>query len=88
MMIAATDDEKSFCRSKPCETVKLVLSTMAVAILLLVIFVGVSLSYCVLPLFPLVNFILMFGALTLLAYCEALHYAVVSVGCHWTIQYK
>eukprot|EP01035_Chromulina_nebulosa_P030376 gene30376-40361_t len=87
-MIAGADDEKSCCRSKPCETVKLVLSTMAVSLLVLVVFVGVSLSYCVLPLFPLVNFILMFGALTMLAYCEALHYAVVSIEKWDMSQYK
>ena len=78
-MLAGIDDEKSCCRTKPCETIKLVLGTLVVMTLVLVVFVGVSLSYCVLQIFPLVNFILMFGALTLLAYCEALHYSVVSV---------
>lgn len=82
------EEEKSLCRAKPCETAKLVIGTLVVTLLLIVIFVGVSLSYCVLPLFPLVNFILMFGALTLLAYCEALHYAVVSVQKWDMAQYK
>jgi hypothetical protein len=65
--------------SKICEQIKLVIASMAVFLLILVIFVGVSLKYCVLQLFPLVNFILMFGCLILLAYVEALHYAVVAV---------
>jgi hypothetical protein len=73
------EEESSLCRAKPCENAKLVICSMVVFLLVLVIFVCVSNTYSVLQLFPLVNFILLFGALTLLAYCEALHYAVVAV---------
>ena len=48
-------------------------------LLIVVVFVGVAQGYCVLQIPPIVNFILLFLALTLLAYCEALHYCVVSV---------
>jgi hypothetical protein len=37
-----------FCRSSMCEKVKLVFSSMVVFLLILVVFIGVSLSYCVL----------------------------------------
>jgi hypothetical protein len=48
----------------------------------------VSLNYCVLQIEPIANFILLFAALTLLAYCEALHYGVVSIE-KWDMeQYK
>ena len=69
----------SFCRSSICERVKLILASIAVFLLILVVFVGVSLTYSILKIFPLANFALMFGCLILLAYVEALHYAVVSV---------
>ena len=68
-----------FCRSSACEKLKLVLGSMAVFLLILVVFVGVSMGYCVLEVFPLVNFVIMFACLTLLSYVEALHYAVVAV---------
>lgn len=69
----------AFCRSNICEKIKLVIASMAVFLLILIVFVGVSLTYCILKLFPVANFILMFGALILLAYVEALHYAAVAV---------
>lgn len=69
----------TFCRSNMCEKIKLVIASMAVFLLILVVFVGVSLTYCILKIFPVANFILMFGALILLAYVEALHYAAVAV---------
>lgn len=68
-----------FCRSNLCEQIKLVVASIFVFLLILVVFVGVSLTYCVLKLFPAINFALMIGALILLAYVEALHYAVVAV---------
>lgn len=67
------------CRSDTCEKAKLVLGSAAVFLLILVVFVGVSLSYCILQVFPLVNFLLLFASLLLLAYVEALHYACVAV---------
>lgn len=68
-----------FCRSFLCEKVKLVLGACIVNLLVLVVFVGVAKGYCVLQIPAIVNFILLFLALTLLAYCEALHYAIVSI---------
>lgn len=68
-----------FCRSLFCENIKLFVGSCAVFILLLVLFVGVSLQWCTLKLNPAGLFILLFLATLLLAYCEALHYACVSV---------
>lgn len=68
-----------FCRSFICEKVKLVIATCVVNLLVVVVFVGVAKGYCVLEIPAIVNFILLFLALVLLAYCEALHYAVVSI---------
>jgi hypothetical protein len=50
-----------------------------VTILIIVAFAGISLQYNVLQVFPVINFVLLFLALTLLAYVEALHYAVVAI---------
>jgi uncharacterized membrane protein len=68
-----------FCRSFWCEKIKLVVSTIVVNLLVTVVFVGVINGYCVLKIPAIANFILLFVALTLLAYCEALHYAVVAI---------
>ena len=57
------------------EGFKLVFSSCIVIVLLVVIFVGIVNRWCVLSLPPIGLFILMFLALTLLAYVEALHYA-------------
>jgi hypothetical protein len=62
-----------------CESIKLVVGSGAVFLLLVVVFVGVSLQYCVLKLFPVYNFLLLFVCIVLLAYVEALHYACVAV---------
>lgn len=62
-----------------CENVKLVLGSIAVFLLILVVFVGVSLTYCVLKLFPAINFLILIVCVVLLAYVEALHYACVAV---------
>lgn len=70
---------ENLCRSFACENIKLILVSIIVFLLVLVVFVGVSLTYCVLKIHPAANFVLLFGALTLLAYVEALHYAVVAV---------
>jgi len=67
---------------------KTFLASCACMLLVLMVFVGVSLNYCVLQIEPIANFILLFAALTLLAYCEALHYGVVSIE-KWDMeQYK
>jgi len=70
---------QAFCASKGCENLKLVIASAFVFLLIVVAFIGISLSYCVLQVFPLVNFIILFICLTLLAYVEALHYACVAV---------
>ena len=67
------------CRSFVCEKIKLVVATCVVNLLVVVVFVGVAKGYCVLEIPPIVNFLLLFLALVLLAYCEALHYAIVSI---------
>ncbi len=67
------------CRSSWCESIKLVVASLAVTLLIIVVFVGVALKYSVLQVFPLVNFIILFFCLTLLAYVEALHYGVVAI---------
>lgn len=69
----------ALCRSLICERIKLVIATIFVMLLTLVVFVGVSLSYSVLKIFPLFNFILMFLCLITLAYVESLHYICVAV---------
>lgn len=69
----------TFCRSEWCERIKLVLGTMAVSLLILVLLVGVAMGYSVLQIHPAINFVLLFFALVLLAYVEALHYACVAV---------
>jgi hypothetical protein len=68
-----------FCRTLICERIKLVVVSIVVFLLILVVFIGIANNYCVLQIHPVANFILLFLALTLLAYCEALHYAVVAV---------
>ena len=52
------------------ERVKLVLASGVV---------GVANKYCILQLHPALNFILLAGAIVLLAYVEALHYGVVAI---------
>lgn len=69
----------TFCRSVMCENAKLVLGSIAVFLLVLVAFVGISMGYNVLKLFPAINFVILFICVVLLAYVEALHYACVAV---------
>lgn len=76
---------ESFCRSNICEGAKLVIGSAAVFLLILVAFVGVALTYCVLKIFPLANFALLFIALVLLAYIEALHYGCVAVSIRYQL---
>lgn len=68
-----------FCKSSNCELVKLVISSITISLLILVVFVGVSSRYSILSINPIINFVLLFFSLLLLAYVEALHYAVVAV---------
>jgi len=56
-----------FCRSFMCEQIKLFVGTCVVMLLILVVFIGVALGYCVLQIPAIANFILLFFALTLLA---------------------
>lgn len=78
-MSTVTNSYSAFCRSVICEDAKLVLGSIAVLLLLLMVFVGVSLTCCVLKLHPAFNFLILFICMVLLAYLEALHYACVSV---------
>jgi hypothetical protein len=61
------------------EIVKYIWSTCLVVFSLCIIFYCVSMRYCVLQTYPVILFLILFGATTLLAYVEALHYANVSV---------
>jgi hypothetical protein len=61
------------------EIVKYIWSTSLVTFSLCLIFYCVSMRYCVLQTYPVILFLLLFAATTLLAYVEALHYANVSV---------
>jgi hypothetical protein len=61
------------------EYVKLVGCSLVVTLLLIVDFYSISMKYCILQLHPVVNFILLFISLTLLAYVEALHYGAVAI---------
>jgi hypothetical protein len=67
------------CKTSVCENVKLVVSTCVVLLLVSVVFAGVAMGYSILHAPFYVNYILMFGCLTMLAYVEALHYACVAV---------
>lgn len=71
--------EEYFCRSSLCEMLKLVIVSLFVSLMVLVCFAGVALHFSVLQAPVPVNFILLIGALILLAYLEALHYSVVAV---------
>ncbi|KAJ1438290.1 silicon transporter-domain-containing protein [Ochromonadaceae sp. CCMP2298] len=87
-MSTAIGTMNSFCRSSPCENVKLVVSSALVTLLIFVLIIGVSLTWCVLKIHPAANFLLLIGAITLLAYVEALHYACVAIE-KWDMdQYK
>jgi len=61
------------------EYVKLFIASGVVTVLVLVVFAGIALEYAILELPPIANFILLFFALTLLAYVEALHYSVIAI---------
>jgi hypothetical protein len=69
----------AFCRSLICERIKLVVGTIFVFLLILVVFVGIAMGYCVLQVFPLINFLIMIVCIIVLATVEGLHYSVVSV---------
>lgn len=79
MTNAIEDGLEKVCRSPSCEILKLIIGSIAVFLLVLVVIVGVSLSYSVLKLPPAANFVLLIFAIVLLAYLEALHYACVSI---------
>lgn len=61
------------------EIAKYTWSTCLVCFALCIIFYCVSMRYCILQTYPVVLFIILFAATTLLAYVEALHYANVAV---------
>jgi hypothetical protein len=64
-----------------CEYARYFFSTCIVHILILIAFVGIGNTWCVLKVHPAGNFIMLFGALTLLAYVEALHYGMYFPSC-------
>lgn len=68
-----------FCRSSWCEKIKLLTGSIAVVLLLIVIFIGIINEYCTLKIHPAGNFVILFFSLLLLAYVEALHYGVVAI---------
>lgn len=79
MANAIEDGIEKVCRSPTCENVKLVIGSIAVFLLIVVLLIGVGSGYSVLKLPPPANFVLLFFALVLLAYVEALHYACVAI---------
>jgi len=70
------------------EYVKFVWNSIYVFLCVLVIFYGIAVQYTILQVFPLVLYIVLFFSLTLLGYCEALHYGVVAVEKWDMSQYK
>lgn len=58
-----------------CEYIKLFVATCVVFLLVAVACVGIGNRWCILDIHPAGGFIVLLMALTLLAYCEALHYA-------------
>lgn len=61
------------------EIFKMVIASIVVTLLIIVDIVGIANRFCILQLHPALNFFLLIGALILLAYVEALHYACVAV---------
>ena len=57
-----------------CEYLRYFGSFCVINLLVLVAMIGVGNSWCVLKLHPAANFAMLFAALILLAYIEALHY--------------
>jgi len=70
------------------EYFKFVWNCIFVFLNVLLIFVGIAQSYCILKIFPLALYIIMVCSLTLLGYCEALHYGVVAIEKWDMTQYK
>jgi hypothetical protein len=61
------------------EVIKMFIACIVVTLLLIVVAIGIGNRFCILQLHPAINFVILFFALTLLAYVEALHYACVAV---------
>jgi hypothetical protein len=72
-------DEENVDYHMVCEHIKRFISTCAVSLLVLMVFVGVANRWCVLQIHPAALYVLLLGALVLLAYVEALHYACTLV---------
>jgi hypothetical protein len=69
-----------FSRAKVAiECIKYTVFTIVVAASTSVILTGIASRYCILKFHPIALYVLLFLALLLLAYVEALHYANVSV---------
>ena len=70
------------------EVVKYIWCTIYVIVNVIIVFYGMAVGFTVLQVFPLVLYIILGFALTLLGYCEALHYGVVAIE-KWDMnQYK
>jgi len=76
---SAGSDAEIELASSICEYIKYFCCFIIVHLLILVVFVGIANSYCTLQTFPIVNFIILFCTLTLIAYVEGLHYGCVQV---------
>eukprot|EP01041_Mallomonas_annulata_P010730 gene10730-22416_t len=70
------------------EYFKFIWCTIYVFLNVLVVFYGMAVGYTILQIFPLVLYIILFFSLTLLGYCEALHYGVVAIEKWDMTQYK
>jgi len=70
------------------EVLKYIWCTIYVFCCVLIVFYGMCVGFTILQVFPLVLFIVLGVSITLLGYCEALHYGVVAIEKWDMTQYK
>ena len=68
-----------FFKSLLCERIRLVVCSIVVALLIIVDIIGIVNGWMVLDVHPVLAFVLLIGALLILAMVEALHYSCVSM---------
>lgn len=69
----------AFCRTSPCELLKLIICSLAVGFLVTITVICINKEYSLMPLPNYGIFMLLFFCIILLAYLESLHYAVVAI---------
>ena len=70
------------------EYLKFLWCTVYVFLNVILVFYGMCVGFTILQIFPLVLFIILIFSITLLGYCEALHYGVVAIEKWDMTQYK